>query len=291
MYKEYEEYIDKWIDGIDSEIQFWLGYMKNKGGQFSEGFAFTVEPNKHFTLEEDLPAKTSGIVKFIDVGSGPFSRCGIKTDLVQLQCTAMDPLAGAYNALKKRYNLENGVVVQEGMVELLNYYYESNSFDIVHMSNSMDHCFDAIFALYQLLNICKIGGKVILRHSENEALNENYEGFHQWNLSLHNEEKSFVIWRDNIRYDVCKMLADVADFELTPDCREKGGSGKWIYNKVVMIKKKDVLVPDNNYLWTMFSKLYSHYIINLSNGVYEKNKKRPLLAKVLRKLDRMVEGE
>lgn len=52
-------------------------------------------------------------------------------------------------------------------------YLTDGSFDVVHMSNALDHCFDPIFGLMQLISVCKIGGKVILRHNENEALNEH----------------------------------------------------------------------------------------------------------------------
>lgn len=112
-----------------------------------------------------------------------------------------------------------------------------------------------------MLNICKIGGKVILRHAENEALRENYVGLHQWNLSLHNEENSFVVWRNNQRYDVCKIFADYADIELIPDVKEN--TGHWIYNKVVMVKKKEISIPDNDYYDVILDKVYEKLLDGL----------------------------
>lgn len=71
--------------------------------------------------------------------------------------------------------------------------FEEKMFDFVHMSNSLDHSFDAIAGTDELLYICIIGGKIVLRHHANEI--ENYDGLHQWNLSVLNEEKFFLTKR------------------------------------------------------------------------------------------------
>jgi len=263
----YGDYFDKWIQGIPDEISFWNKYMKTKGGKaYHKSFEFNTQKNKPFLLEGDIPNGMSK-VKFIDVGSGPFSRCGIKTDKVDLDFTAIDPLADAYGVLKEKYGLNNGVEVKAGYVETLSDQFDENTFDLVHMSNSLDHCFDAVFALYQLLYICKVGGKVILHHHENEAENENYQGFHQWNLSLHNDQNSFLIWRKDICFDICDMFSEYVDFVLLAD--QKGGIGPsdWIYNKIVMKKKKEIAIPENNYLYTMLQRLSMKYVLSMTNNV------------------------
>ena len=138
-------------------------------------------------------------------------------------------------------------------MELLDNKYGQNSFDMVHMSNSLDHCFDALNGIYQLIYICKIGGKIILRHTENEAERSEYEGFHQWNLSVHNEENSFIIWRGKRRIDIAKELGEYVDIYIYPDQKE----GEWQFNKVVMIKKKNIEIPQNNYYEDMLNAVYS----------------------------------
>ena len=81
----YNEYLSKWIRGLKDEINFWLHYMQNKGGLSFYGFYETIMPDRKFTLEKDIPMDMYGKkYKFIDVGSGPFSRCGVKTDVVEL---------------------------------------------------------------------------------------------------------------------------------------------------------------------------------------------------------------
>lgn len=251
----YNEYLTTWINGLQDEIEFWDDYMRTEGGLSFYGFDVTTSPDRPFELENDIPRDMYGKeYKFIDVGSGPFSRCGHITDKVVLNAISVDPLAYAYIKLKKKYNIDNGIKLDNGFVEVLDKKYKSNTFDMVHMSNSLDHCFSAIDGIYQLLNICKIGGKVVLRHNENEALAEGYQGLHQWNLSLQNEEQSFIVWRDNIRYDICSIFGQYADIELYPNQREKGGV--WIYNKVVMTKKRDIPLPSNNYYGDMLDVFY-----------------------------------
>lgn len=259
MKDAYEKYLSMWLQGLKDEVNFWNNYMQTEGGISFYGYFKTISAKRKFELENDIPIEKYGKeYKFIDVGAGPFSRCGIITDKVDLHAVSVDPLAYVYKELKKKYGIDNSIELENGFVELLSRKYESNTFDMVHMSNSLDHCFSAIDGIYQLLNICRIGGKVILRHAENEAVRENYQGLHQWNLSLHNDEESFIIWRENEKYDICKMFKEYADIELYKDVKEEGGH--WKYNKVVMTKKKNIDIPDNSgYYEIMLDMIYRQY--------------------------------
>lgn len=262
----YQEYIENWLNGLEDEIRFWNDYISSEGGNYFYGFYKTISKEKPFELDDDIPSKAYGKkYKFVDVGSGPFSRCGVISNRVILDAVSIDPLAYAYNNIKMRNGINNGIILKNGFVELLDKMFKPNSFDMVHMSNSLDHCFSAIDGIYQLINICKIGGKIILRHHENEAENENYVGLHQWNLSLHNEENSFVIWRNQERYDVCELFKDYVEFELCPDIKEKGGY--WIYNKVIMTKKKDVVINSDIYYEKMLDAVYKKMINKLLSNM------------------------
>lgn len=272
MSSEYREYYEKWLSGLEEEIEFWKMYMEERGGLYFHGYNKTISPNRKFELEDDIPLESYGKEYiFIDIGSGPFSRCGRLTDKVKLNALSVDPLASVYKILKEKNKIDNGVKLECGFVELLSRQFPENTFDMVHMSNSLDHSFDAMYGLYQLLYICKIGGKVILRHTENEAERERYNGLHQWNLSLHNAEKSFVIWRNDKRYNISKLFMEYADIELYPDSVESGGG--WLHNKVVMIKKKRVTIPDINYYDQMFGYTYDFLLKLLLKMEDEKNRK------------------
>lgn len=268
----YEEYLNIWLSGLKDEVCFWDNYIRNEGGRYFYKFQKQRSNKRKFELDEDIPVDFYGKeYKFIDVGSGPFSRCGKISDKVYLNSIAVDPLAYAYNALKEKYNVDNGINLENGFVELLDKKYMPNTFDMVHMSNSLDHCFSAVDGIYQLLNICKIGGKVILRHAENEAEKEQYKGLHQWNLSLDNPEKSFIIWRDKYRFDICDIFGEYADFELVRNVRE--ADGYWTYNKVVMTKKRDISIPQNRYYEIMMDIIYQKMIFDIVDILTTKDKK------------------
>lgn len=258
---EYSAFVKKWIEELYSEIEFWENYIKTKGaynGYDTKIFDEFNDKNREFVFDDMLPSDEEERFRFIDVGSGAFSRCGRRTKKCNLEITCVDPLANLYEIMKKKYGINNGNVITRGFVELLNKQYEANSFDMVHMSNSLDHCFDPVYGIIQLINICKIGGKVILRHHENEAERGNYAGLHQWNLSLHNEEKSFVIWNREKRIDICKHLGGYGEFKLIPDIVEKGGTS-WVYNQVEITKKKDIQIPQNDYQLVLMLQAYDAY--------------------------------
>ncbi len=272
MNTDYKNYLNKWLTGIEEELNFWNDYMDTQGDIYQEDYQDTIRENKKFVLNDDIDDIYQGKeFKFIDVGSGPFSRCGKITEKVNMNFTAADPLAEAYNIMKKNKQIDNGVEIDTAFVELLGKKYGKNIFDMVHMSNSLDHCFDALCGIYQLIYICKIGGKIILRHAENEAERSEYEGFHQWNLSVHNKENSFIIWREKQRIDLIKELGNYVDFYIYPDQKEGG----WKYNKVVMIKKKDIEVPQNSYYDDMLYSIYSFLLRYLM--VYSMKPKKDLI--------------
>lgn len=232
---------------------------KNWGGIYFYGFEKTVSATKRFELEQDIPREMYGKeYSFIDVGAGPFSRCGHITDKVALNAISVDPLASVYRSLKHEHGVENGITLKTGFVELLSRDFGENTFDMVHMSNSLDHSFSPIYGIYQMLYICKVGGMVILRHAENEAEREGYKGLHQWNLSLHNEENSFIVWRNNERYDVRDIFKEYADVECYADILEENGT--WVHNKVILRKKKDITIPKASYYDQMMSITYDYLL-------------------------------
>lgn len=174
------------MEGLYDEINFWKNGMEARRGL--PNLKVLESPERRFEFEEELPLNCEEKdYYFADIGSGLFSGCGVKTNKVNLHVIAVDPLAQPYKVLKEKEGYENRIKLQTGFVELLNFYFKENSFDMVHMRNSLDHAFDAVFGIWELLYVCKIGGKVILRHTENEAEREQYHGLHQWNLSFGEE--------------------------------------------------------------------------------------------------------
>ena len=262
---EYSIYVRNWIRSLDTEIEYW----KNRFILISQNKASLIDVNKSpFVLEKYLPKQKK--IEFLDVGSGPFSRCGGYSKDHVLNMTYVDPLGNVYENLKSIYKVSNGVFVKRGFVELLDKIFGKNSFDVVHMSNALDHCFDPIFGLMQLISVCKIGGKVILRHNENEALNEQYSGLHQWNIAINNYK--FMIWNETKTIDVNEILSDFVDFKLSKN--EVEDFGGWNYCHIEMTKKKDIEIPSNDYVYNLllesfdaFSELICNKVINQTKSI------------------------
>ncbi len=268
--KQYEEYLDSWLNGIQDEIKFWDLFFQSKGsvinGCTEDIFNEVTAYAPAFTLEDDI-CKTE--TKFLDAGSGPYSRCGVITNKTKLDFTAVDPLASIYKALKDKHSIDTKIQPQTAMVENLSSKFKENEFDIVHMSNSLDHSFDPILGLWQMLYVCKVGGKIILRHHQNEAENENYQGFHQWNLSLENNK--FIIWRPGIKFDVSKILSEYAEIiETKKDVIDNQGMKTWVYDKVVIRKNKPTPLHFNENYPLLLEK-FLDTVCRLNFNLYKNN--------------------
>lgn len=252
-----------WLNGIIDEINFWDTLFSTKGalcGASEESWKEIISYERKFSLEIDLENLNT---KFLDVGSGPYSSCGSLTNKTNLEFYAVDPLASIYKKIKEKHNIKTKVIPETAMVENLSAKFQENTFDIVHMSNSLDHSFDPMLGIWQMLWVTKIGGKVILRHHQNEAENENYIGFYQWNLSI--EDGRFIIWRGNKRIDVEKEINQYA--EIIAIEKEAG-------NKVV-IRKIHPSSFHSNQNFSILLEKFLDKICDFNFNIYlKKNKKK-----------------
>jgi len=240
----YSAYLDVWLNGLESELNFWASVIAT--GRAGD----RILDDRKFDLEQYLDKEETS---FIDIGSGPFATTGKYTEKTNLIFKAVDPLAYIYKALKLKGKITTGITPEYCMVERLVEKYGENKFDIVHMQNSLDHVFNPLIGIMQILGICKIGGKIILRHIENEAEKENYMGFHQWNLCV--ENNNFLIWRKEIKYCISKMFEKYIDvsFEKTDG----------YYFGVVIIKKIDLDLA-------IYKEFLSQIINLLDEKIFEK---------------------
>ncbi len=170
-------------EAIKHELNFWKGFIK------SENFINNWIPDKRTPeLMDDIYEYINRFClldenhSVLDVGSGVVSILRGTVPAKQLQ--AVDPLANEY---VKIFNYE-----KYGISKPLNIAAEKipfkEAYDIVHISNALDHTQDPKLAFEKLFAAVKPGGSLIIQGFENEANYEKWAGFHQWNLELKDQK-------------------------------------------------------------------------------------------------------
>ena len=193
------KYIYNMTNGIEYELNFWKEFVQTP--RFLEGWCSNIKtPELHESVYkfiiDKLPAKV------LDCGSGV---CSILTGTIPNKDLTVCDLLGDEYAKFFDYNKHNIVQPLPIDCESIDLFFDG-VFDIVHISNALDHTQDAVESFYNLLGATKQGGHLIVQGFENEGLYENWQGLHQWNLSLNdkifvitdNEGEAFEIYADPI---------------------------------------------------------------------------------------------
>lgn len=205
----------QWKHGIPSEVLFWDKWMKERGGKWTDQFQRRFDTDA--PLDPWIAAVAGGLgtecVSILDVGCGPASVIGYKLKGVTLRVTAIDPLASIYNDLLAQYGLKPPVAPTFATAEELSSVFKPNSFDIVYCRNALDHSFDPLRGINEMLKVVRVGGFILLRHFRNEAEHGEYHGFHHYNFDCRDDR--FVIWNKSMLVEVADFLAEQAQVSCT----------------------------------------------------------------------------
>jgi SAM-dependent methyltransferase len=152
------------------------------------------------------------VERIIDVGSGPLTAVGKTHPGKTISVTAVDPLASAYNRLMDEEGIEPPVRPIEGSGEKLLETFKPDSFDIAYALNAVDHAYDPVRVIENMLAVVRAGGYVVLVHRRREALRNCYRHLHQWNFEI--RDGDLVIWRGTKdTYNMTEMLGPNATVE------------------------------------------------------------------------------
>lgn len=205
----------RWEANLHTEIHYWNENMRTRGLQWPDAWREVVTPNRPLQQEyrDLLPA--SGPVRILDVGAGPYTHLGTVWEGREVEVIAVDPLADEYDRLMLAHQLEPTVRTRKCAGEDLCALFPPDSFDLVLARNSLDHAYDPLAIVRNMVAVCKPGGVVQLLHSVREADKENGEGLHQWNFFPH--EGQFFIERhgESERVNVTEALAHAASVEVS----------------------------------------------------------------------------
>lgn len=173
--------------GIEDELIFWEQTIREMDLN-SEYWKGMVDPQK--PVDKDLARflENRRQVSVLDVGCGPCSPFGKMINKELINLIGVDPLAEEYKKilLKHAITIPNKLI--QGGGEELSSLFEKNTFDMVYSSNALDHSFDPVECIRQMVTVCKDDGFVCFDVMENEAISQAYSGLHQWNFTITNDQ-------------------------------------------------------------------------------------------------------
>ena len=132
-------------------------------------------------------------MRVLDVGCGPVSHVGTRSDRWIVEVTGVDPLADHYRALCREFGLEQQALTWQGEVEALTGLFPEDSFDIVYCRNALDHTRDPLLGIHQMVKVLRADGACWMIHSTDEGEKQRYRGLHQWNFRAL-EDGDLVVW-------------------------------------------------------------------------------------------------
>lgn len=225
-----------WKAGIQHELEFWQHWFETRGDKWPEDFNDRLNPATPIQawIIDGLESKKD--IRLLDVGAGPMTLLGKKSESANIEIIATDPLAPFYSAIASANNVQRPIETVQAFAEDLSCYYEPNSFDVVHCSNALDHSFDPMRGILQMFLAAKVGGKVVLQHAVDEAENAEYVGFHQWNFTEENGD--FIIWNSRNRINVTERLSPYADIATS-------SADRWIVVKMHKHRDTDFSADPN----------------------------------------------
>lgn len=225
---------EAWAASIEGEVRFWRNWLETKGGKWPASFVERFDTE--FPLQDEfsdlITVPDGDTVRILDVGAGPLTWVGRRSPRWPLEITAVDALGDQYRALLEEAGKVPPVWTQTCESEHVADRFAPGSFDVVTARNTLDHSYDPVLAISQMLTVAKPGAALLLVHHRNTAVDENYHGMHQWNFEA--ADGTLVIWRPGRRHDLREALGDRCAVE------RSWIDGTWEY---VVIRKSLVPAP------------------------------------------------
>jgi SAM-dependent methyltransferase len=201
-------------EGLDEELGFWYRWLRDRGDPWF--WDYDRRTNRRAPLQtvyrELIRARPGARVRILDVGSGPLTTVGTRWPGRRVSITPVDPLADRYNEMLAEFGITPPARPIKGDAERLAELLPHGSFDLACATNSLDHAYDPVRAIRQMLRVVKPGGHVVLDHRADEGELMRYTALHQWNFRA--DDGRFIIWRPGSRVDASALLERHADIEV-----------------------------------------------------------------------------
>jgi SAM-dependent methyltransferase len=201
--------------GLRHELDFWSDWFELRGGpRWADDYLRRTQPAPLI----DDPLVTARLdeiprvdVRILDVGAGPLTRLGTRYPGKRIDLVAADPLAEEYDVLLRRFGIEPAVRTIEAPGERLLERFPRSSFDIAYAVNSIDHSYEPLRIVENMLALVRPDGVVLLRHTRNEGEHRRFSGPHQWNFDF--VDGDIVIWNHAVEHSLGRALGARADVQ------------------------------------------------------------------------------
>ncbi len=155
---------ETWQTAIQHEIDFWKHYIETKGPEYPGDFENRMSRDTVLqeNLHDCLPNKEYAMI--LDVGAGPMTVLGKRHPIKgrSLMITAVDPLAEHYAKIMADNNVIPPVTTEFAEAEDLQTKFKSETFDLVYCQNALDHSYDPIKGIEQMIVVVIKSGWVVL---------------------------------------------------------------------------------------------------------------------------------
>ena len=278
---EIRSFSEKYVMSLESEYIGWFNIINNTPIEIRCKLA----DNREFNASDLLAEYPNP--KVLEVGCGAYPAGSISPEEGHtISMTCCDVLAIPYSILHSYFGIKPYVNIDFSFVERLSDRYEANSFDIVRMSNALDHCYDPFSGIFEMLKVTRVGGTLRLSHFENESERELEYGMHQWNITADGAD-SMVIWQKDFRADIRDVLGEAVNMKTKMNTiAYKGNNARVITTDIV--KLTDIETPAKRGMNIFDETFITFCLMNTSprfSSAYRKNrKKNPFRKSLFRKL-------
>jgi SAM-dependent methyltransferase len=210
-----------WGKELSEEIKYWRMWFATGGDEWPDDYKQRLDPSREFDprLRQFIDLPEDKEIKVLDVGSGPVTGVGFVWPGRKLKVVAVDPLADVYNKLLAEFALAAPVRTEKCPAERLAARFRRQRFDLVHCRNALDHSYDPLAAIRQMLMVTAPHAAVVLDHYANEALHHSYRGLHRWNFDIQNGR--LFLWNRESKIDVGDALGNQIDLECNARSQER----------------------------------------------------------------------
>jgi SAM-dependent methyltransferase len=207
-----------WDSRITSEMNYWKDQVRRQDSKlWRADYGKRLDPEAPL---QDVIAKhidrTVSVNRILDVGSGPLTSINRKCGFCEISITAVDPLADFYNEILDRAGITPPVRAELGWGERLTEQFGENPFDIVYSRNAIDHSYDPIKCVDEMIKVTKKNHYVIAEVNERGGSLEGWKGLHQWDFFVARtlpllERHLFLEGKSIEAVDVTSHFAKVAE--------------------------------------------------------------------------------